>query len=128
MIGLGSSLSIATQALGAQTAALEVASNNIANANTPGYSRQLVSLSSAALVQNGTSVDEGVSYKGFTSVRDTVLGMAVNAATSQQGSLNAQNALLTQINTAFSGTKTGIGASLSALFSDISGRITVEAS
>ncbi len=120
MIGLGSSLSIATQALGAQTAALEVASNNIANANTPGYSRQVVSLSSAALVQNGTSVDEGVSYKGFTSVRDTVLGVAVNAATSQQGSLNAQNTLLTQINTAFSGTKTGIGASLSTLFSDIS--------
>ena len=120
MIGLGSSLSIATEALGAQTAALEVASNNIANANTPGYSRQVVSLSSAALVQNGTSVDEGVSYKGFTSVRDAVLGLAVNAATSQQGSLSAQNALLSQINTAFSGTTTGIGASLSTLFSDLS--------
>ena len=120
MIGLGSSLSIATEALGAQTAALEVASNNIANANTPGYSRQVVSLSSAALVQNGSSVDEGVSYKGFTSVRDAVLGMAVNAATSQQGSLTAQNALLSQINTAFSGATTGIGASLSTLFSDLS--------
>lgn len=120
MIGLGSSLSIATQALGAQSAALEVASNNIANANTPGYSRQVVSLSSEALVQNGTSVDEGVSYRGFTSVRDSVLGMAVNAATSQQGSLTAQNSLLTQINTAFSGATTGIGASLSTLFSDLS--------
>jgi flagellar hook-associated protein 1 FlgK len=120
MIGLGSSLSIATEALGAQTAALEVASNNIANANTPGYSRQVVSLSSAALIQNGASVDEGVSYKGFTSIRDSVLGMAVNTATSQQGSISAQNALLTQINTAFSGTTTGIGASLSTLFSDLS--------
>ena len=120
MIGLGSSLSIATEALGAQTAALEVANNNIANANTPGYSRQVVSLSSAASVQNGTTVDEGVSYQGFTSVRDAVLGMAINAATSDQGSLTAQNTLLTQINSAFSGTTTGIGASLSALFSDLS--------
>jgi len=120
MIGLGASLSIATEALGAQTAALEVASNNISNANTPGYSRQVVSLSSAALVQNGTTVDEGVSYQGFTSVRDSILGLAVNAATSQQGSLAAQNALLAQINTAFSGTTTGIGASLSTLFSAIS--------
>ena len=120
MIGLNSSLSIATEALGAQTAALEVASNNIANANTPGYSRQIVSLSSAALVQSGTTVDEGVSYGGFTSVRDAVLSMAINAATSDQGSLTAQNALLTQINSAFSGTTTGIGASLSTLFSDLS--------
>jgi len=120
VIGLNGSLSIATEALGAQTAALEVASNNIANANTPGYSRQVVSLSSAALVQNGTTIDEGVSYQGFTSVRDTVLGMAINGATSEQGSLSAQSALLTQINSAFSGTTTGIGASLSTLFSDLS--------
>jgi flagellar hook-associated protein 1 FlgK len=120
MIGLGSTLSIATEALGAQTAALEVANNNIANANTPGYSRQVVSLSSAASVQNGTTVDEGVSYQGFTSVRDAVLSMAINAATSDQGSLTTQNTLLTQINSAFSGTTTGIGASLSTLFSDIS--------
>lgn len=120
MIGLGNSLSIATEALGAQTAALEVANNNIANANTPGYSRQIVSLSSAALVQNGTTVDEGVSYQGFTSVRDAVLSMAINAATSDQGSLTAQNTILSQINSAFSGTTTGIGASLSTLFSDIS--------
>lgn len=120
MIGLSSSLSIATEALGAQTAALEVTNNNISNANTPGYSRQIVSLSSAASVQNGTTVDEGVSYQGFTSVRDAVLSMAINAATSDQGSLTAQNTLLTQINSAFSGTTTGIGASLSTLFSDLS--------
>src|ERR1700751_2498455 len=120
MIGLGGTLSIATNALGAQNAALEVASNNIANANTPGYSRQVVSLSSAASVQNGTTVDEGVSYQGFTSIRDAVLGIAINAANSDQGSLTTQNTLLTQINSAFSGTTTGIGASLSTFFSDLS--------
>ena len=111
MIGLGSSLLIATEALGAQTAALEVASNNIANANTPGYSRQVVSLSSAASVQNGKTVDEGVSYQGFTSVRDAVLVQVIEQATADHGALTAQNTLLTQINSAFSGITTGIGAS-----------------
>jgi flagellar hook-associated protein 1 FlgK len=46
--------------------------------------------------------------------------MAINSATSDQGSLTAQNTLLTQINSAFSGTTTGIGASLSTFFSDLS--------
>jgi flagellar hook-associated protein 1 len=120
MIGLNGALSIATEALGAQTAGLEITNNNIANANTPGYSRQIVSLSSAASIQNGTSVDEGVTYDGFTSVRDEVLNTSINAATSSQSSLTAQNTLLTQLNSAFSGTTSGIGASISTLFSDLS--------
>src|SRR5581483_2748504 len=124
MIGLNGTLSIAAEALGADTAGLEVANNNIANANTPGYSRQIVSLSSAASVQNGTTVDEGVSYEGFSSVRDAVLSLAVNDATSSQGSLTAQSTLLTQVNAAFSSTTSGVGASLSTLFSDLSGLST----
>src|SRR5579875_3709736 len=98
MVGLNGVLSIATEALGAQTAGLEVSNNNIANANTPGYSRQVVALSSAAYIQNGTSVGEGVSYNGFTSVRDTVLSLPINSSTSKQGSLTAQNTLLAQVN------------------------------
>ena len=94
----------------------EAANNNIANANTTDTRAKLFPLSSAASVQDGIAVDEGVSYQGFTSVRDAVLDMAINSATSDQGSLTAQNALLTQVNSAFSGTTSGIGASLSALF------------
>lgn len=124
MIGLNGTLSIAAEALGADTAGLEVTNNNIANANTPGYSRQIVSLSSAASVQNGTTVDEGVSYEGFSSVRDAVLSLAVNDATSSQASLTAQSTLLTQVNAAFSSTTSGVGASLSTLFSDLSGLST----
>lgn len=120
MVGLNSALSIATEALGAQTAGLEVTNNNIANVNTTGYSRQIVTLSAKATVENGTTVDQGVSYDGFTSVRDTILQLAINAATSEQGSLTAQSTLLNQVNTAFSSTTSGIGASLSTLFSDLS--------
>lgn len=120
MGGLNSTLSIASQALAAQYAGIEVANNNIANVNTPGYSRQVVTLSSAASAQGGVSVDEGVSYDGYTSVRDSVLNLAINAKTSDQSSLTAQSTLLTQVNAAFSGTDSGIGAAMSTLFSSLS--------
>lgn len=120
MIGLNGALSVASQALQAQYAGLAVTNNNIANANTPGYSRQIVSLSANAMVQNGTSVNMGVTYTGYTSVRDSVLNTAINDKTSDQASLTAQNTLMTQVNTAFSSTTSGIGSSLSGLFSSIS--------
>lgn len=120
MVGLNSTLSIATGALAAQTAGLEITNNNIANANTPGYVRQVVSLSSSANVQKGASVDAGVFCNGYQSVRDTVLQLAINAATSDEASLTAQSATLSQVDSAFSGTTTGIGASISTLFSSLS--------
>src|SRR5947209_9475702 len=120
MIGLNGSLSIAENSLAAQYAGITVANNNIANANTPGYSRQVVSLSSQAYAQNGTVVDAGVVYSGTESVRDQVLGLAINAKNSEQGSLTAQNTILTQLNSEFSSTTTGIGADLSNLFSSLS--------
>lgn len=97
-----------------------VIASNMANANTPGYSRQVVSLSSQAYTQNGTVVGAGVAYTGTTSVRDQVLGLAINAKNSEQSSLTAQNAILTQVNSDFSSTTTGIGADLSNVFSSLS--------
>ena len=120
MLGLNGALSVASKALQAQYAGLAVTNNNIANVNTPGYSRQIVSLSADAMVQNGTSVDMGVEYTGYTSVRDSVLNSAINSKTSSQASLTAQNSVMTQVNTAFSGTTSGIGSSMSGLFSSIS--------
>ena len=46
MASLSSSLNISVSALLAEQAALNVTSNNVANANTPGYSRQRVDLES----------------------------------------------------------------------------------
>ncbi len=120
MLSLNGALSIASKALQAQYAGLAVTNNNIANVNTPGYSRQILSLSADAMTQNGVSVDMGVEYTGYTSVRDSVLNTAINDKTSSQASLTAQNTLTTQINTAFSSTTSGIGSSLSGLFSSIS--------
>lgn len=128
MIGLNGSLSIAENALAAQYAGIAVANNNIANANTPGYSRQVVQLSSVAYQQNGIAVEGGVAYTGTTSIRDQVLNLAINQQTSQQTSLTAQSTLLAPVNTAFSSTTTGIGTDLSNLFSSLSSLSTTPSS
>ena len=120
MLGLNASLNIATQALAAQSSALTISNNNIANINTPGYSRQIVNLSTEALIQGGTSQDDGVSFGGFTSVRDQVLQLGIQQKTADASSLSAQSASLSQINNAFSSTESGLGASISTLFSSFS--------
>ena len=51
MGGLSTALSIATGALGAQEAAITTVNNNIANAETPGYSREVVDLSSQSATE-----------------------------------------------------------------------------
>ena len=117
MISLNSSLTIAAEALQAQDGAIGVTNNNISNVNTVGYSRQVVSLSAEALANGG---DNGVSFNGYTSVRDQLLNLSINSKTSDSSSLEAQSTSLAQINSAFSGTTTGIGAALSTFFSSLS--------
>ncbi len=124
MIGLNSTLLLASQALSANSGALAITNNNIANVNTPGYSRQIVNLSAEALASNGASQDNGVSFNGFTGVRDEVLQIGINGKTSDAGSLNAQSTSWNQIESGFSGTTSGLGASLSSFFSAISGLST----
>ena len=119
-VGLNGSLSIAENALSAQKGGLATTNNNISNVNTPGYSREVVSLTSQALVDGNTSIGDGVLYDGYSSVRDNILNLAINSKTSDQASLTAQNASLTQVNQAFSGTTTGIGADMNTLFSALS--------
>ncbi len=111
---------MASQSLNAETGAMAITNNNIANVNTPGYSRQVVNLSSEALAGSGTSQDNGVTFAGFTSVRDELLQIGINQATSQSGSLNAQSASWAQIETGFSNTSSDVSSALSSFFSGIS--------
>ena len=117
MVGLNASLSLASQALDAQDGAIGITSNNIANVNTVGYSRQTVNLSTEGLAGGA---DGGVSFGGYTSVRDQLLTIAINNKTSDQGSLDTQSTALAAVDSAFSGTTTGIGAALSTFFSSLS--------
>ncbi len=124
MLSLNANLSMASQALEADTGALTITNNNIANVNTPGYSRQLVNLSSVALAGTGLNQDGGVSFNGFTVVRDQLLQIGINQKTSDSSSLTTQSVSWAQIESAFSSTSTGLGQAVSQLFSTLSSLAT----
>jgi flagellar hook-associated protein 1 FlgK len=121
MSSLSSSLNTAVQSLGADTGALQVTNNNIANANTPGYSRQVPVFQEAAPTEEGNlSFGNGVVLEGFQSVRDQLVTAQIQQETQAQGSANAQLASLQQIQPTFTTSTQDIGTQMSALFASIS--------
>jgi flagellar hook-associated protein 1 FlgK len=120
-MSLSTSLSIAVQSLGAATGALQATNNNIANANTPGYSRQVVILQEAAPTNLGNlSVGNGVVLEGYQSVRDELLQSRIQQETQSQSGANAQLASMQQIQPAFTTSTQDIGTQMSALFASLS--------
>jgi len=116
-----SSLLIASQALDVDQGGLDVTANNIANANTPGYSREVVNLSENTPEEVGNlTFGTGVSIEQIQSVRDQVLSLQIAEQTSQQSGAQTELNALQQIETLFSSSTQGIGADLSAFFTSIS--------
>ena len=103
MGGLNTSLLVGMQALEATQGALEATSNNIANANTPGYTREVAQFSESPETEiNGQVSGGGVSLDGLQSVRDELLNLQIQQQTSLQSSADAQSSALQQIQTYFS--------------------------
>jgi flagellar hook-associated protein 1 len=121
MPGLNTSLSIAVQALQAEQGALSVTTNNIANVNTPGYSRQVAVLNESPTFQeNGVAFGNGVTLQQFQSVRDELLQLRLYEQTQQQGNSQTQFNSLSQIEGIFSDPTQGVGGALSAFFNTLS--------
>jgi flagellar hook-associated protein 1 FlgK len=121
MASISSSLSTAVQSLVADTGALQITNNNIANANTPGYSRQLPIFQEAAPIQEGNlSVGNGVVLEGYQSVRDELVSSQIQNETGSQSSANAQLGSLQQIQPTFTTSTQDIGTQMSALFASLS--------
>ncbi len=115
MGGLNTSLLIGIQALNATKAALNATSNNIANANTPGYTREVPQFSeNAESLTGGEVVGGGVTLDGIQSVRDELLNLQIQQQTSQQSSADTQSASLQQIQTNFASTGNDIASELTA--------------
>ena len=120
MSTLNSIMSIAGEGLQAAQGALNITSNNIANSDTPGYTREVVNLSESPTVDQGNvQLGTGVTLQGFTSVRDEVLQLQIDNQTEQANSSLAQSNALQQLETGFSST-TGIGADLTSFFDSLS--------
>jgi flagellar hook-associated protein 1 FlgK len=107
--------------LDAATGALQATNNNIANANTPGYSRQVVILQEAAPTHDGNlSQGNGVVLEGYQSVRDELVQSRIQQETQAQSGANAQLASMQQIQPAFTTSTQDIGTQMSALFASLS--------
>jgi flagellar hook-associated protein 1 FlgK len=129
MGSLSSSLSIAVQALNAASGALQATNNNIANANTPGYTREVPILQEVAPITDGNlSVGGGVAIEAYQSVRDELLQTQIQNETSAQSGANAQLTSMQQIQPTFATSTQDIGTDMSALFSSISSLSTNPAS
>ena len=120
-MSLSTSLSIAVQSLNAASGSLQATNNNIANANTPGYTREVPILEETAPVNEGTfSAGSGVELKGYQSIRDELLQTQIQQETQAQSGANAQLASLQQIQPTFTTSTQDIGTEMSALFSSLS--------
>lgn len=122
MGGLSASLNIAVSSMLAEEGALDTTSNNIANVDTPGYSRQVPNLEESTPIQVGElTYGTGVELSSVTSLRDSVLDLRVNQETQQQGQLNAFISAGQQIQSLFNETSgTGLQSSLTAFFDSLS--------
>ncbi|MGP1347107.1 MAG: flagellar hook-associated protein FlgK [Phycisphaerales bacterium] len=95
-MGLTASLLIGQTALSASQVALQVAGNNIANAATPGYSRQRVGLSaiSGQRVNANSFVGRGVQLTEIKRIVDPSLIARVRAASATQAAAATDASLL----------------------------------
>jgi flagellar hook-associated protein 1 FlgK len=120
-------LDIAQQALVADQEALNVTSNNVANQNTAGYTREVVNFQSVdAVTLSGSTFGSGVTASA-TSQRDRVLEQQVQQQTQIQAQSGALESALQQIQNIFglssttnSASSTALGTATNSFFSSLS--------
>ncbi len=120
-------MDIARQALMADQEALNITSNNVANQNTAGYTREVVSFQAVDEVTlSGGSFGDGVTATA-TSQRDRVLEQQVQQQTQVQAQSGALESALQQIQNVFglssttsSASSTDLGTAINSFFSALS--------
>jgi len=121
-MSLSSILSIARSALLTQQLAMEVTANNVANANTPGYSRQTLQLTPGTPVQFPLySVGSGVDAAGITRSRSQFYDASYRTDNGLLGQSSTLNGYLSQIEGALNEpSDNGLSAALSGMFGSLS--------
>lgn len=124
MATINSAFNLISGALEADQSALNIVANNVANVNTPGYTRQVPNWQENAPVEiNGVSYGTGVSETGATSVRDRVLEerlqqqqQAASASTTRLAALHSVQALFPPDSGSASSTAGDIGSDITGFF------------
>jgi flagellar hook-associated protein 1 FlgK len=125
MATINSAFNLIVGALEADQSALNIVANNVANANTPGYTQQVPNWRENTSVQiNGVNYGTGVSETGATSVRDRVLEerlqqqqQAASASSTRLSALNSVQALFPPDSGSESSRAGDIGADITGFFS-----------
>ena len=130
MATINTAFSIATGALEADQEALDITSNNVANANTAGYTRELPNWVENDPIDIGSlQFGDGVSVTGGISQRDRVLdkevqqqNQEVSASSERLNALDQLQAIFNQTTNANSTSSSinGIGQDLSNFFDSLS--------
>ena len=117
-MSLNSVLEIGKSGLGVYQAAIEVTGQNIANVNTPGYSRQKVVLESAPPVpSNGFPLGTGARIAAVQRIYDGLLQQQLVTAQSTEGNDTTRSNVLQQIEPTFNEVANdGLGAAISNFF------------
>jgi len=118
---LGSALNISVQAMQADETALDTTSNNIANADTPGYTRQTVNFVEAPPVEYGGQLfGTGVQVGSIVSQSSGVLQLLLNQDTQQQSQYSSYLTTMQQVQTLFNETSgNGLQSSITGFFNSL---------
>jgi len=122
---INSAFSIMSGALEADQAALSIVDNNVANANTPGYTQEVANWQEdQPLTVGGISYGQGVTETGATSLRDSVLvarldqqNQLASASSARLTALNSLEALFPPDSGSSSATAGDIGNDVTTFFS-----------
>lgn len=121
MPGLTAGLNIGLTGLNAAQNSLDVIGHNIANVNTPGYSRQIAQLATAGSSAFGGLVyGTGVNLQSIQGVRDQLLNLQILVSTAQQSGAETRYQGLQAISSVFTDDGTsGISSQLNAFFTSL---------
>ena len=109
---------ISVSALQAFQAAINAASNNVANASTPGYDRETVNLTEALPQSNGSAtVGAGVVVAGISRAYSQAAASQLNTSQSTLGQLTALQSYTSQIDNLFGTNAGGLSTALQSFYS-----------
>jgi len=117
MPGLNSSLNIGLSGLQASQASLNVVGHNIANVNTPGYTRQrAVITSNDSQTYGNLQFGTGVTLEQITSVRNRFLDLQITQATSKQSGADTRYSGVEAVAPAFQDDGSGLSSLVQNFF------------
>ncbi|MEO8922527.1 MAG: flagellar hook-associated protein FlgK [Caldimonas sp.] len=117
-MSVSSLLNIGSRAMAASYAQLTVTGNNIANANTPGYSRQSADLETSFSQQTGAGFfGSGVDVKTVTRAHSDFLTREVSTSTAIAAADDARSTQLQQLENVFPTDERGLGHAAQVAFS-----------